>query len=141
MTYVAAFNCTFFSISYSGSSSSTIGIGLWTAESAESPWYAGDDYYYSSNLCYGYNQYASFTTDDLDGAMKAARAFGMMTSIVGLICFLLILILSCVSFGDHDQYTMIVAGMSVFLGIFTMLDLVSENASTTLYFTLWLLSI
>jgi hypothetical protein len=73
--------------------------------------------------------------------MKAARAFGMMTSIVGLICFILILILSCVSFGDHHQYTMIVAGMSVFLGIFTMLDLVSEYASTTLYYTLWLLSI
>lgn len=141
MTYIAAFNCNFYSVSYSGSAGNrtgTIGIGLWTAES---PWYADDDYYDSSNFCVGYNQYGSFTSDDLDGAMKAARAFGMMTSIVSLICFILILIPSCVSFGDHDQYTKIVAGMSVFLGIFTMLDLVSESASSTLYYSLWLLSI
>lgn len=142
-TYVAAFDCNFYSITLVNSTESrsfTLGVGLWTVES---PTYdIFDDDYYS--YCTGYQTYSSYQSlnlDDLDGAMNAARVFAMMTSIAGLICFILILIPSCVSFGNNDQFAYIVAGISVFLGIFTMLDLVSEYASSALYHSVSLLSV
>jgi hypothetical protein len=148
LTWIAAFDCNFYRITYFDSTESrsvTVGIGLWTIESKNTV--VSDDYYgYGADYCAGYDQFYSdtpLTSDDLDGAMKAARAFGMMTSIVSLICFVLILIPSCVSYGDNHLFTKVVAAILVFLGIFTMLDLVSEYASSSSYvhYSLSLLSV
>jgi hypothetical protein len=50
----------------------------------------------------------------------------MMSSILGFFAFILIMIPACVSFGDHNTYRNSIAAILVFLGVFTILDLVSE---------------
>jgi hypothetical protein len=131
LTWVAAFDCHFFEITYYDSSASgsiSRSVGLWAVEEHGSMGTMNDDFY-DSGYCIGWNEvYYSQTlsSDDLDGAMKAARAFGMMTSILSLVAFILIMIPACVSYGNHDTFVKFVAAILVFLGVFTILDLVSE---------------
>ena len=124
LTWVAGFDCHFFDIPYYSSTSYGGGsqsVGLWTVEAVSS--YSGNGY------CYGWNQDSLYdqplSSDDLDGAMKAARAFGLMSSILGTVAFILIMIPACVSFGNHDAYLISLTVVLVVLGVFTILDLVS----------------
>jgi uncharacterized Tic20 family protein len=69
---------------------------------------------------------SNLSSDYFDAAMKAARAFGMMSSILSVFAFILIMIPACVSFGNHNTYLNSIAALLVVLGVFTILDLVSE---------------
>jgi hypothetical protein len=137
LTWVAAFACNFFEITYydSAGGSGSLRVGLWQVESSGYTGTLDDDYY---GYCAGWNQDYYYdrplNSDNLDGAMKAARAFGMMTSILSLLAFILIMIPACVSYGNHDQFVKVVAAILVFLGVFTILDLVSEYIRVTSIF-------
>jgi lipopolysaccharide export LptBFGC system permease protein LptF len=123
MTFAAAFSCRFFEISWSGYPRS---IGLWTVEAgfSDSSFFE-DDWYI--DYCQGWNYYnQDLSSDYFDAAMKAARAFGMMSSILSVFAFILIMIPACVSFGNHNTYLNSIAALLVVLGVFTILDLVSE---------------
>ena len=121
-TFTAAFSCRFFEISASGDVSYR-SIGLWTVET-------DSVYYYSDGegYCEGWDvaYYSLNLSDYFDAPMKAARAFGMMSSILGFFAFILIMIPACVSFGNHNTYLNSIAALLVVLGVFTILDLVSE---------------
>jgi hypothetical protein len=116
MTYVAAFSCRFLEISGSQS------VGLWTVESYDLD--SVNTYCYTWNSGYYDNQ--NLSSDYFDAFMKAARAFGMTSSILGFFAFILIMIPACVSFGNHNTYLNSIAALLVVLGVFTILDLVSE---------------
>jgi hypothetical protein len=106
LTCVAAFNCNFVEISC-GFANITQDVGLRKVQSNDL-WPADDDWD-SAYYCTGWEKQwlrAALSSDELDGAMKATRAFGMITIIVS----------SCVSYGDHDQlFVRIVASLLVFL--------------------------
>lgn len=128
-TWVAAFDCNFYKISYpnDNNTDASLHVGLWTVETHDYDF--GDDDY-NSSTCTVWEDYTlqddPLSSDDLDGAMKTARAFGMASSILSIPAFVMIMIPACVSFGEEMQYVKILAGILIFLGIFTILDLVSE---------------
>ena len=121
LTWVAAFSCKFYSIS---GGNNKLYIGLWTVEYGFNRAY-DDDFYYS-NLCVTWGS-TLIRSNALDGAMHAARAFGMIGCVLSIIAFTMILVPTCVSFGDSKLYLQITALIFFVLGTVTMLDLVSET--------------
>jgi hypothetical protein len=136
-TWVAALNCNFFKITYYDTSANRSvyhSIGLWTIESKLD---TGDFFSLDYSYCVPWNEdyyYQPLSLDELDGAMKAARVFGMMTFILSQVAFILIMIPACVSFGNHNEFVKIVSAILVFLGVFTILDLVSECIRINVHF-------
>lgn len=139
MTWVAAFNCNFYTIDHS--SQNSLGIGLWSVESpAYGQSYYDDDY---SNYCTVYNggEWGSvITSNDLDGAMTAARVFSMMSCILGVIVFGMILLPACVRLPGNSQYTTYLVWTLVALGVIVLLDLVSKyiDSNPRAAISLWL---
>jgi predicted membrane channel-forming protein YqfA (hemolysin III family) len=121
---------------------------LLTVESSYIETDYGQPYWYDT-YCTGWRESNLLSYDDMDGALKAARAFGIMSLIIGFIAFVMILIPSCVEFEDssRNQYLMILCGMCVFAGIATLLDLIGlssdlcKNASDCALQTAGVLSI
>lgn len=127
-TWFAAFDCNFYKISYrENNTDASLSVGLWTVETHDYDF--GDDDF-NSSTCTVWEDYTlkddPLSSDDLDGAMKTARAFGLMTSILSIPAFVMIMIPTCVSFGEDRKYVKSLAGILIFLGIFTMLDMVRE---------------
>ena len=128
-TWVAATDCSFYSITYTGNNN--LRVGLWTVESGTVQFDNNGDYF-SSPVCTSW-QYANFLTyDDLDAALKTARAFGIIGGVLGTIAFVMILIPSCVVFADgRNAFLLILCGLCIFTGIATLLDLVSPVVKRT----------
>jgi hypothetical protein len=131
LSFIAAISCKFFSTSYGGGES--LMVGLLTVETFDAGNLDTGDTY-----CIGWRDATLFTYDDMDGPLKAARAFGIISLIIGFIAFVMILIPSCVEFegSSLNQYLMVICGLSIFAGIATLLDLIAlssdlcKNAST-----------
>lgn len=120
--WVAAINCNFYDISFvADGRDATLSVGLWTVESNFVA-YSGE--YYSGSYCAGWKNANFLSYYDLDAALKAARAFAMISAVLGTISFVLILVPMCVSFGEQQLYLLILCGMCVFTGFATLLDLV-----------------
>ena len=134
--WVAAINCNFYSISFvtTEGRDATLRVGLWTVQ------YYYVDYsneYYWGSFCSGWKNANFFSYHNLDGALKAARAFGMMSAVLGTISFVLILIPMCVSFGDDLRYLLVLCGMCIFTGIAALLDLVRTGNVKLAFFFTW----
>lgn len=120
LTWIAAISCNFYSITYSGTQD--VLVGLLTVESIE-PDYG--EPYWDGSYCTGWNEANLLTHEDLDAAMKTARAFGIISGVLGTVALIMILIPSCVVFDDNrNQYLLILCGLCIFTGIATLLDLV-----------------
>lgn len=121
-TWLAAIICKFFIITVGGEQGNLL-VGLWSVESPE-PWtiQASDTY------CRPWNDGILLNDDDLDGALNAARAFGIISGVLGTIAFIMILVPSCVMFDDNagNCYLRTLCCLCLFTGIATLLDLVSR---------------
>lgn len=126
--WVAAIDCNFFNISFATTQGHDgyVRVGLWTVQSYFVD-YSGDDTW--GSYCAGWENANILSYYDLDGAMKTARAFSMISAVLGSISFILILVPMCVSFGDHQQYLLILCGMCVFTGFAAILDLVRTECA------------
>ena len=124
--WVAAINCNFYDVRVITEEGRdvTLGIGLWTVQSYYVD-YQGE-YYTWNQFCTGWNSLIFRSEVDLDGALQAARVFGMISAVLGSIAFVMILVPMCVSFGDHQHYLMILCGMCIVTGFAALLDLVSR---------------
>lgn len=128
-TWLAAIDCNFYKISYQDNNTddASLHVGLWTVETRDYDWLYDN---YNSSTCTVWEDYTlkdnPLSSDDLDGAMKTARAFGMASGILSVPAFVMIMIPACVSFGEEMHYVKVLAGILILLGIFTILDLVSE---------------
>lgn len=124
ITWIAAFSCNFYIITYSGD---PLHVGLWTVESGYMETYNYGEYIYESSTCTGYGWHNSNISDELDGAMRTARAFSLIAGILGIIALIMILVPSCVAFdgASKNRYLLILCSLCVFTGIATLLDLVS----------------
>lgn len=123
LSFIAAISCKFFSLTASDDGSeSSVFAGLLSVEETEvSNLVAGDVY------CTSWREATLLTYEDLDGALKAARAFGIISFTLGLIAWVMILVPSCVAFEDksRNQYLMIICGLCICTGVATLFDLVS----------------
>jgi vacuolar-type H+-ATPase subunit I/STV1 len=124
LSFIAAISCKFFSSSYGGGES--LMVGLLSVET----FYAGN-LVAGDTYCVGWREATLFTEDDMDGPLKAARAFGIISFIIGFIAFVMIVIPSCVAFegSSWNQYLMVICGLSIFAGIATLLDLIVLSSS------------
>ena len=126
-TWLAAIICKFYIIKDRGGQS--VFVGLWTVESLDE-WYvqASDTY------CTGWSYGTLLNSDDLDGALKAARAFGMISGILATVSFVMMLVPSCIMFDDNarNRYLLALCGLCIFTGIATLLDLVSVTIIASL---------
>jgi hypothetical protein len=126
-TWFAAFDCNFYKISYQeqNNTDASLHVGLWTVETHDYDFWDDE---FNSSTCTAWEDYTlkddQLSSDDLDGAMKTARAFGLMSSILSIPAFVMIMIPACVSFGEDMKYVKSLAGILIFLGIFTLLDMV-----------------
>lgn len=98
-----------------------LSVGLWTVESNFIAW---DGSYSWGSYCAGWKNANLLSYYDLDASLKAARAFGMISAVLATISFVVILIPACVSFGEQQQYLLVLCAMCVFTGLATILDLV-----------------
>lgn len=126
LTWLAAINCAFFSIPIGDDDDNRdMYVGLWSVESDYAQDY--DWYDHSDHICVSWYSMNYISSDDLDAPMKVARAFGLISGILATIAFVLILIPSCVVFDEssRNKYILSLSGMCIFIGIATLLELVS----------------
>ena len=124
-TWVAATSCNFYSITYT--EATDVGVGLWTVETIYATEEYGEHHMMAGNVyCTAWGGSSILTYDDIDAALKTARAFGIIGGVLATIAFVVILIPSCVVFdAGRNNYILMVCGICVFTGIATLLDLVS----------------
>jgi hypothetical protein len=127
-TWVSTFACSFFYVSsafdidlgFGGTGDgftvdTGFGVGLWYIENLLAS--EGED-----DSCVEYPE-----SIRIDGAMKFARAMGVLSAIAGAIVFILILIPSCVSFGE-SHYMKVMAGCFFTLSMTTILIMVRSES-------------
>ncbi len=125
LTWIAATSCNFYTISYAGNGG--LQIGLWTVETTpDLSNLDGEGWNHDGTWCTGWDYGQILDSSNLDGPLRTARAFGLMSGILASITFLCILIPSCVMLGDSKtQYLMVLCGLCIFTGVAAILDLVS----------------
>jgi hypothetical protein len=129
LTWIAATSCNFYTISYAGNGG--LQIGLWTVETTpDLSNLDGEGWNHDGTWCTGWDYGQILDSSNLDGPLRTARAFGLMSGILASITFLCILIPSCVMLGDSKtQYLMVLCGLCIFTGVAAILDLVALASS------------
>lgn len=117
---IAAIGCDFYEISYQDNYTDYtdyLGVGLWSVES-------------HNGTCTKWEEYTSpLSLDDLDGAMKTARAFGMASVVLSSLASFIIFFPCCCGYTKNDTgcYFMTLTWISIFSVIATSFEFVSEH--------------